>query len=105
MHTMTRTGESSAPSARLLLAFELSQRVWKLGFTLGVGQRPYVRQIPAEAVEVLATEIARAKTRFGLPAAAAVVSCDEAGRDGFWLHGIWWPTGSRTRSWIHRASK
>ena len=37
MDTLTRTDESSAPGARLLLAFELSQRVWKLGFTLGVG--------------------------------------------------------------------
>ena len=36
MDTLTRTDESSAPGARLLLAFELSQRVWKLGFTLGV---------------------------------------------------------------------
>ena len=95
MHTMTRTGESSAPSARLLLAFELSQRVWKLGFTLGVGQRPYVRQIPAGAVDVLATEIAPAKTRFGLSAEGrGLVSCYEAGRDGFWLprylvaHGV-----------------
>ncbi len=39
MDTLTRTDESSAPGARLLLAFELSQRVWKLGFTLGVGPR------------------------------------------------------------------
>jgi len=31
-------------------------------------------------------EIARAKARFGLPADARVVSCYEAGRDGFWLH-------------------
>ena len=30
--------------------------------------------------------IAKAKRRFGLPADAPVVSCYEAGRDGFWLH-------------------
>jgi transposase len=34
----------------------------------------------------LLQEIAKAKRRFGLPADAAVVSCYEAGRDGFWLH-------------------
>ena len=31
-------------------------------------------------------EIARAKRRFGLPETAPVVSCYEAGREGFWLH-------------------
>jgi transposase len=31
-------------------------------------------------------EIAQAKRRFGLAAAAPVVTCYEAGRDGFWLH-------------------
>jgi transposase len=34
----------------------------------------------------LLREIAKAKRRFGLPEDAAVVSCYEAGRDGFWLH-------------------
>ena len=53
MTTLTRMEESSAPGVRLLLAFELSARVWKLGFTVGVGHRPYVRQIPAGAVSVL----------------------------------------------------
>jgi transposase len=86
MDTLTRTEESSAPEVRLLLAFELSARVWKLGFTVGVGPRPYVRQIPAGAVEVLAAEITRAQARFGLPAETRVVSCYEAGREGFWLH-------------------
>ena len=39
MMTITRTGESTAVATRtgptLLLAFELSERVWKLGFTTG----------------------------------------------------------------------
>jgi transposase len=30
--------------------------------------------------------VAKAKERFGMPAWARVVSCYEAGRDGFWLH-------------------
>ena len=86
MMTMTRTSESSAPTPCLLLAFELGQRSWKLGFTVGIGQRPRVRQVPAGAVGVLANEIVRAKARFGLPMDAPVISCYEAGRDGFWLH-------------------
>jgi transposase len=86
MITTTRTSESTAAPGGLLLAFELGQRSWKLGFTVGLGQRPRIRQIPAGAVTTLATEIERAKKRFGLAAAAPVTSCYEAGRDGFWLH-------------------
>jgi transposase len=86
MMTMTRTGESTEPCGCLLLAFELSRRTWKLGFTVGMGQRPRLCQIPAGAVGVLDQQIARAKRRFGLPAEAPVSSCYEAGRDGFWLH-------------------
>jgi transposase len=87
MMTMTRTNESTAaPTDGLLLAFELSQRSWKLGFTVGMGQRPRVRQIPAGAVGALATEIERAKKQLGLSSDAPVTSCYEAGRDGFWLH-------------------
>src|SRR6266540_4680649 len=86
MQTMTRDGEFSAATPSLLLAFELGERTWKLGFTVGMGQRPRVRQIPAGAVGLLAAEIAHAKRRFGLPAEVPVISCYEAGRDGFWLH-------------------
>lgn len=86
MMTMTRTSESTVAPASLLLAFELSERTWKLGFTIGRGQRPRVRQIPAGAVGRVMDEVARAKARFGLPVDAPVVSCYEAGREGFWLH-------------------
>jgi transposase len=86
MIAMTRTQESTAPTGGLLLAFELGQRSWKLGFTVGIGQRPRIRQIPAGAVSALATEIARAKQRLGLASDASVISCYEAGREGFWLH-------------------
>jgi transposase len=84
--TMTRPIECSVEGGVLLLAFELSARTWKLGFTVGRGQRPQVRQLPAGAVEQLATEIAAAKARSGLPPTAPVRSCYEAGREGFWLH-------------------
>jgi transposase len=86
MKTMTRISESTAAPTSLLLAFELSERTWKLGFTIGRGQRPRLRQIPAGAVDRLLEEIARARVRFGLPSDAPVVSCYEAGREGFWLH-------------------
>lgn len=86
MTTMTRDVESSAGTVHMLMAFELGQRWWTLGFTTGLGQRPRTRRIAAGAMDVVLTEIARAKARFGLPPDAPVISCYEAGRDGFWLH-------------------
>ena len=51
MMTLTRTEESTAVATSvtptLLLAFELGERTWKLGFTTGLGQQPRIRQIPA----------------------------------------------------------
>ena len=68
------------------LAFELGKNTWKLGFTIGVAQQPRERMIPAGEVARVQQEIARAKQRLGLPEETRVVSCYEAGRDGFWLH-------------------
>ena len=70
----------------LYLAFELGNKQWKLGFTIGLGQPPRQRTIPAGDLEQLHSEVAKAKQRFGLSASSRVVSCYEAGRDGFWLH-------------------
>jgi transposase len=70
----------------LFLAFELSQNLWKLGFTFGVAQRPRLRTITARDLQALQHEIQAAKKRFDLPANTPVLSCYEAGRDGFWLH-------------------
>ena len=74
------------PQPTLYLAFELSDQDWKLGFTVGLGQPPRQRKIAAGDTTALKQEIALAKQRFGLPADAPVLSCYEAGRDGFWLH-------------------
>src|SRR5262245_31867649 len=72
--------------ATLFVAFELSEKTWKLGFTTGHGQKPRERTITARQQERVLDEIAQAKRRLGLPATAPVVSCYEAGREGFWLH-------------------
>ena len=69
----------------LFLALELSNSHWKLGSTVGMGQKPRERTIAAGDLRALHKEISQAKQRFGLPASARVVSCFEAGRDGFWL--------------------
>jgi transposase len=70
----------------LHLALDLGNRTWKLAFTIAVATPPRVRTIPARDLKQLATEITVAKARFGLGAEAPVVSCYEAGRDGFWVH-------------------
>jgi transposase len=70
----------------MYLAFELSNAHWKLGFTTGPGRRSRQRTINARDLTALEDEIRRAKKRFDLPEATRVVSCYEAGRDGFWLH-------------------
>ena len=62
------------------------ERAWKIGFTTGMGQRPRIRQIAAGAVDRVLDEIARAKSRLKLATDTPVVTCYEAGRDGFWLH-------------------
>src|SRR5438445_719011 len=81
--TTTRTNDRTAT---LYLAFELGAGKWRLGFTTGIAQKPRERTVAACDVEAVLREIARAKERFGLAAEAQVVSCYEAGRDGFWLH-------------------
>jgi transposase len=70
----------------LYLALELSNRSWKLAFSTGLGQKPRLRSIPARDLDALLREISAARRRFHLDDALPLVSCYEAGRDGFWLH-------------------
>jgi len=70
----------------LHLALDLGNAGWHLAFATTTAQAPRLRRIAARALDRLATEIHAAKRRFGLPADAPVVSCYEAGRDGFWVH-------------------
>jgi transposase len=70
----------------LYMALELSSGTWKLAFTVGLGQKPRLKSVAARSTVGLLFEIKAAKKRFGLPEDAPVLSCYEAGRDGFWLH-------------------
>ena len=70
----------------LHLALELGRKKWKVGCTIGLGQKARKKNIAAADRDALRTEIVLAKRRFGLPDDARVVSCYEAGPDGFWLH-------------------
>jgi transposase len=84
--TATRTNEYTPTESVLLLAFELGLETWKVGLVGGGSQPPRLREITGGDTRALLREVARAKRELGLPAHTPVVSCYEAGRDGFWLH-------------------
>jgi transposase len=87
MTTATQNEHYNAHEPVLFMAFELREKTWKLGFTLGHGQPPRERTMAARDTQRLLNEVAQAKVHFGLGATAPVVSCYEAGREGcFWLH-------------------
>lgn len=73
-------------SKPLYLAFELSQSKWKLGFSTGLGQAPRIRNISAGDLDGLSQEIEKARKKFEVNEQSLIISCYEAGRDGFWLH-------------------
>jgi len=76
--------ENSTVEKSLYMAFELSGTKWKLAFSDGDRVRHQV--IDAGATLELHDGIEAVRRRFGLPSNSPVVSCYEAGRDGFWLH-------------------
>jgi transposase len=73
-------------SSVLYMAFELSSQKWKLGFSIGLGQKVRIRTVDACNLTAVKAEIELTKKCFGLPREIRVVSCYEAGRDGFWVH-------------------
>ena len=89
----TRTDSDST----LLLAFEMSNSKWRLGFTTGLGQKPREVNIAARDIERLHRAVLTAKARFDLSESARVLSCYEAGRDGNWLHRHLSARGIRAR--------
>jgi len=85
--TATHKPDCTFASAPVLyMALELSSGTWKLAFTVGLGQKPRLKTVTARSTVGLVCEIKAAKKRFGLSEDAPVLSCYEAGRDGFWLH-------------------
>jgi len=86
MSAEVKSSQDSPVSGILYLAFELGNTEWQLGFSIGLGQSPRQRKLRAGDLVGLEQEIGRAKERFKLAPTARVLSCYEAGRDGFWLH-------------------
>jgi transposase len=86
MNQATRQEEFTGKPEVLYLSFELGRKEWKLAFTVSRSQKPRIVTIPAGDLAAVEQEIARARERFKLAEDVRVVSCYEAGRDGFWLH-------------------
>jgi transposase len=76
--------DDSKKETVLHMAFELSQDKWKLGFSDGKKMR--FSNVAARDLDRLHEEIDKAKVKFNLQGDIGIVSCYEAGRDGFWLH-------------------
>lgn len=68
---------------KLLVAMELSNSKWMLGFTHGEKIRR--KSIEARDRSRFLRELALAKEKLGLEPVAPVLCCYEAGRDGFWI--------------------
>ncbi len=86
--TVTRVDQDTKA---LYVAFELGEEEWKLALSPGLEERPRLRSLRARETSRLLEILEKGRQRFG---AQRIVSCYEAGRDGFWLdrflraHGI-----------------
>jgi transposase len=87
----------SVSEPTLYVAFELGKKEWKLALTSGFGIAPWLRTVVSRDWGAVERALRQGRLRFGLPADAPVVSCYEAGRDGFWIHRALTARGIRNR--------
>jgi transposase len=85
MTAMIRS-EVSVNESVLFVAFELGKKTWKLAMTTGLAMTPWLRTVAGGDLAAVDVVLQRARERFGVAASARVISCYEAGRDGFWIH-------------------
>lgn len=83
-HAQMIRSQDSTQSHCLYIAFELSNKRWKLVSSNGVKRRQ--KTIDARDLGALETEISTARRNLKLDGKVSIYSCYEAGRDGFWLH-------------------
>jgi transposase len=86
MTATTRSFDPTALRKTLCLSFELGEGTWKLTFSAGFGENVVRRKVTSRDREAVLHTITAMKDHFGLPSEVRVVSCYEAGREGFWLH-------------------
>jgi hypothetical protein len=96
----THNPQAGTTGETLFVAFELSEKTWKLGLTTGPGHKPRERTVSARQQERVLDEIARATDRLGLPASAAVVVAMKQAAQASGCIGVCRGTGSRIMWWI-----
>lgn len=74
----------ASQNAVLLMSMELSNTEFRLRFSNQQKEREVI--VPARDVEKLRHAVQVAKEKLKMQAGCRVVSCYEAGRDGFWVH-------------------
>jgi transposase len=84
MTEMTRTENDTANNTVLYMAMELSLKKWHLAFGNGIKKRQII--VSAADTQGLEMAIKKTKEKFGMDESTTVISCYEAGRDGFWIH-------------------
>ena len=80
----TQRKEDNMKLSVLYMAFDLGNTKWKLALSDG----SQMRYVTTEARNFMSLheEIRKTKKKFGLIDDVQILSCYEAGRDGFWLH-------------------
>ena len=81
--TTTRKHQDTTTPVNLYVAFELGEQEWKLAMATSFTESPRLVTIRARNTLRLLHWIRQEQRR---TKASTVVSCYEAGRDGFWLH-------------------
>jgi transposase len=76
--------KTNANDQILYIAFEMGNSTWGLAFSNGCKIR--YKTINARSLKEFEKEKRSAMEHFGLPEDIQIISCYEAGRDGFWLH-------------------
>lgn len=76
--------EKDTESGVLLAALELSEKTWKVA--MGACGRKREVTIKSRDLGALLEAFEKGKKHFGLAPETPVISCYEAGRDGFWIH-------------------
>lgn len=97
MTASTRPVMKSVSEPTLYVAFELGAATWTLAMTSGLGLAPWVCKVRAGDLRRVEQRLTEGRRRCELPATAPVVSCYEAGRDGFWIHRALEAQGIRNR--------
>lgn len=84
--TATTCSGMSVSDPTLYVALELGKKDWKLAMTSGFGAPAWLRTVASGDLRAVERVLREGRRRVGVPATARVVSCYEAGRDGFWIH-------------------